>query len=225
MYRCEARSVHGFIQQLACGYVQHGHLFYNACVVSKGRDLQAVDRRMIERYSLDLSRATRSRMRKAGLATVHYLRHGRFFALLAYKQGESPFFADEPFKDIRKEPLVYGGYCVSLRPGVDRKFHPCVWIEPRRAEALSHKFVERLALTASSEQLLQEFLALPYVRYAPVRRQISKIFRVTNERRRRAGLAPVPADALRVRRQVVRPFVDRPEDIGRAADGQHPAAA
>ena len=75
IYRCEATSVEGFIQQLAVSYVRNGYFFYVTGSVREGRDPSEIDRKLIERYGIDVSKFTRARRKKAGLANIHYLRH------------------------------------------------------------------------------------------------------------------------------------------------------
>lgn len=78
MYRCEASSVEGFVQQLAVGYVQHGHFFYVTGKVPEGKDVYAVDAKLMERYGLDVSKWTRARAKGKGGSSVQYIRCGRF---------------------------------------------------------------------------------------------------------------------------------------------------
>ena len=103
MYRCEVPSVGGFVQQVAVSYLTHGYFFYVAGVVPEGKDARRVDEKLIERYELDVSKWTRARRKRAGLANVAYLRHGRFFVLLA-TAGKHRFFEDEgrAVRDFRR---------------------------------------------------------------------------------------------------------------------------
>ena len=49
-YRCEATSVAGFIQQVAVAYLARGYWFYVAGQIPAHKDLQTVDRKLIEKY-------------------------------------------------------------------------------------------------------------------------------------------------------------------------------
>src|SRR4051794_1681579 len=113
-YRCEATSVEGFVQQLAVSYVRNGYWFYVTGHIREGRDPREVDRKLIDRYGIDISKFTRARRKKAGLANVHYLRHNRFFVLIA-TSGKHRFFIEEAnlVRDIRREPITYEGYALS----------------------------------------------------------------------------------------------------------------
>ena len=110
-YRCEATSVEGFVQQVAVQYLRHGYWFYVAGRVPVGKDPGAVDRKLIAKYGVTLSSKERTRRKRAGLANLHYIRHDRFFLLMA-THGQHRFFADETaqIRDARRQPIKFGGY-------------------------------------------------------------------------------------------------------------------
>lgn len=207
MYRCEASSLEGFIQQLAVGYVQHGHLFYVTGTVPEHKDVRVVDAKLIERYGLNISKWTRARAKAVGRASVQYIRHGRFFVLFATK-GRHEFFEQESqVRDIRRQPIRYAGYSVSYRQGVDRKWHVSVRIAPDEYLQLKSHLVG-LAVHRPAESLGSEFSRIPFEPYAPVRRQLLNLLRAVNRKRKEAGFEQVSASALRLRRRMVRPFGD-----------------
>lgn len=205
MYRCEAVSVEGFVQQLSVGYVQHGHLFYVAGEVPGNKEPRVVDAKLIARYGLNVSKWARARARAVGRASVRYIRHGRFFVLIATK-GRHEFFEREGgVRDIRRHPIRFGGYSISYRRGVDRKWHASVRVAGDEYLRLRAHFLE-LAVHRSVENLTAEFSRVPFEPYAPVRRQLLNILRAVNKKRKEAGFEPVSVGALRLRRRVVRPF-------------------
>lgn len=215
-YRHEATSVEGFVQQLACCYVPHGFWWYVAGRVPAQKDPAAVDRKLIERYAVNISKRTRARRKELGLANVHYLRHERFFVLLA-SRGRHRLFEEEGnvVRDLRKVPLKFRDYSISFRPGgrtmagdVDPKWHAHVQIAPQAYKAERAYFLE-LANCKSIDELTLEFRRVPYEPYAPIRRQLLNILRAVNRKRKTAGLAPVPTTALRLRRRVAQPFGPR----------------
>lgn len=61
MYRCEALSAEAFVQQLACNLVNHGYWFYTVGHVPPGKDPRAVDRKLIEGYSIGCSKGSDGR--------------------------------------------------------------------------------------------------------------------------------------------------------------------
>jgi len=205
MYRCEAATVAGFVQQVAVAYVARGYWFYATGWVPEGKDAARVDAKLIERYGVDRSKAARSRRKAAGLANVHYIRHGRFFALLATR-GEHPFFAEEAFRDIRREPLAFAGYSIGYRRStVTCRWHPSVRIDRGTFLELRAAFVDA-ATRRSVEQLGSALAAVPFEPWAPVRRQMLGLLRAVNRARSEAGLEDVPVTWLRLRRRPVRVF-------------------
>lgn len=208
-YRYEATSVTGFIQQLAVAYIARGHYFYVIGRVPPHKCTTTVDAKLLARYEVDLSRWSRLRRRHMGAASVHYLRHWRFFVLIA-TSGEHRFFVEEPcIRDVRRYPLVYGGYSVSSRTStVTRRRHASVRIERCEYKALLRYF-ERIALSYTSEGLGDLIRSLPYEPFAPVRRQLLTLLRRVNRVRTRSGLDTVPVSILRLKRRHVLVF-ERP---------------
>jgi hypothetical protein len=210
MYRCEAASIEGFIQQLAVSYVGQGYWFYVSGVVPDRKNPRAVDAKLMTRYGVDISKWARARRKVGGLANVHYIRHDRFWVLLATK-GSHRFFSDEPnFKDIREKPLKFEGYSISYKHGADGKWHPSIRLHPDRYRELKAYFLD-LATHRSAERLAIEFQSLRLVPYAPVRRQLLDILRAVNRCRCVAGFEPLPTSMLRLRKWVIRPFADSTE--------------
>jgi len=204
MYRCEATSVEGFVQQLAVSYLGSGYWFYVTGEIPDGKDPWRVDDKLVTRYQIDLSKWARARRKRAGLANLQYLRFGRFFVLLA-THGIHPFFEEEALsiRDARNTPIRFRGYAISYRNG-----HPHVRIEQEQYKRLRAYFLD-LALHRSAERLEQELGELPFEPYAPVRRQLLNVLRAVNRDRKRAGFRPVSSSCLRFKRRICRPFEPR----------------
>ena len=49
---------------------------------------------------------------------MQYLRYDRVFVILA-THGKQHFFQDEPFHDIREDPITFHGYSIGCGKGVD----------------------------------------------------------------------------------------------------------
>lgn len=212
-YRAVATSVEGFIQQIACCYLRHGYWFYVAGRVPSGKDAAAIDAKLIEKYGIGVSESTRARRKKAGQANLQYIRHERFFVILATK-GEHRFFEEEAdrVRDIRRIPLKYAGYSISYRPGgrtrsgqPDTKWHAHVAMTRDQYLELRAWFSER-ALRDSIVDLARSLYQLPVAPYAPVRRQLLLIHREINRVRAIAGKTALPTELLPLRRRVVTPF-------------------
>lgn len=201
MYRCRAVLLPAFIQQLAVAYVAHGYWFYVKGWIPPSKDAEVVDRKLIEKYGIDVSKWERVRRKKASLANLHYLRHGRTFVLIA-THGQHPFFEEEAaqIRDIRRVPFKLGGYSVSHRNG-----HASVRIDQETYRRLKVYLID-LALRRSAEHMAEEFRMLQFEPYAPIRRQLLNLLRAVNRARKRAGFDAVPTECLRLRRKVYQPF-------------------
>ena len=204
MYRCEASSIEGFIQQIAVSFVLHGYRYFVVGRIPEKREPKTVDATLIERYELDISKWTRARRRKAGAASVQYLRHGRVFVLIA-TEGEHRFLERERVRDIREKPLVCFGYRISCYQRPNGRWHPSVRIAPRRFMQLRRWF-RRNALRNGETETGRKLRSLPFAPFAPVVRQCVSLLTVVNRRRKRAGLILVPASCVRRRRRPVRVF-------------------
>ena len=200
-YRCEVPTIAGFVQQVAVGYLSHGYFFYVAGVIPPAKDPRRVDEKLIERYGLDVSKWARARRKRVGLANVAYLRHERFFVLLA-TAGRHRFFDEESsaVRDLRREPLRFASYAISHRGG-----HPHVRIAEPTMRDLKER-LRSLALQRSVADLTRTLHALPFEPYAPVRGQFCELLRLVNRARSVASLEQVPKSALRLRRSPVRVF-------------------
>lgn len=212
-YRAEATSVEGFVQQIACCYLRHGYWFYVSGWIPQGKDPKAVDEKLIAKYGIAVSESTRARRKIAGKANLQYIRHERFFVILATK-GEHRFFTEEGnlIRDIRRVPLKYAGYSISYRRGgrtrdgqLDSKWHSHVEIERRQLLDLKAWLTEHAA-RATTAELAKAIYALPVESYAPVRRQLLNLLRQLNHTRKSAGKTPLPIEVLPLRRRVVRPY-------------------
>lgn len=214
MYYFEAAGLSGFVQQLAVAYLAHGYFYYVAGRVPEGKDPRAVDEKLLSKYGVGMSRWARARRKRTGSANMHYLRHGRFFVLVA-TPGAHEFFAEEAssIRDFRRDSLSFAGYSIGWKKGRDGKGHPSVRIHPKRYVELKSYFLE-LACHRSVEKLSAEFRKLPFEPYAPVRDQLRAVLRAVNRKRKGAGFGPVPFSALRFRRRQIRPF----EELGGTAE-------
>ncbi len=201
VYRCRAVSLPGFIQQLAVAYVAHGYWFYARGWIPIDKDPEAIDRKLIDRYGIDVSKWERARRKRAGLANLHYLRYGRTFVLIA-THGQHWFFQAEAkaIRDIRRVPFKLGGYSVSFRNG-----HASVRIDQETYKRLKAYFTE-LALRRPADVVAEELRTLPFEPYAPIRRQLLNLLRGVNHLREQVGHEVLTSSCLRLRRSVYRPF-------------------
>jgi hypothetical protein len=196
----EASTLEGFIQQLAVSYVARGHWFYVMGSVPMAKDPRAVDEKLVARYGAGLSRFERCRRKRAGLASVRYIRYGLTFVLAA-TSGEHRFFEEEAnIHDVRKTPIKVGGYSVSHLAG-----RVSVRIERHAWKLLRAYYLEE-ANRRPVEWFIREFWRWPFEPWAPVRRQTFIIVNQVNKARKSAGLPLVPTSCVRLKRHIVRPF-------------------
>ncbi len=208
-YRCEAKSVTGFVQQLACCYVRHGYHHYVVGEIPPEKSPSVVDAKIVERYGVEISKFVRARRKRAGLANVQYLRFRSFFVLCSTgPRGEHKFFSEHSptqIRNIRDHPIAFGGYSIGYHRGVDRRWHVSVRIHPERYRSIKAYLLD-LATRRSASQVAAELSNLRFEPYAPVRRQLIALLRAVNRERKTAGLSAVPFECLRLRRTIVRPF-------------------
>ena len=211
-YRCVAESIDGLVQQVAVSYLARGYFFHVAGTVPAGKDPATVDGKLVAKYRIDANQKERCRRKRAGLANVQYIRHGRSFLLLA-THGKHAFFEEEAgqVRDARRVPIKLAGYSLSVRSG-----RVSVRIEPGEYRRLKAWFLER-ACHRSAGTLAGEFAGVGFQPYAPVRVQLLNIWRAVNRARQAAGFDRVPIEAVPWRRRILRPFGEPPE-CGDASD-------
>jgi hypothetical protein len=129
-YQCVAASVEGFVQQVAVAYLARGYWFYVAGWIPAEKSPETVDAKLIGKYGVDVSRWERGRRKRSGLANMQYIRHGRFFLLMA-THGKHVFFDEEEgqIRDARRTPVRFAGYSISYRGGhasvrIDQPVYP-----------------------------------------------------------------------------------------------------
>jgi hypothetical protein len=185
-----------------------------------------VDLKLIEKYGIGISRQSRARRKRRGLANLHYLRFGRHFVLLA-THGLDPFFEYEAkeIRDVRRVPIKFGGYSIAFKRGQyrrktfpgdraipDDKWHARVQIGRETYTELKACFLE-IAVRRRANELARELYSLPFEPYAPVRQQLLNILRLVNRARKAAGLERLDPQVLRYRRRLVKPFDTDKEEV------------
>ena len=218
-YRYEATSIEGAVQLIAASYLRHGYYWYVTGRIPPGKNHQAIDHKLIDRYSIDISEWERSHRKKRGLANVHYLRCHDWFILLVseghhkIKQPSHLGGEAESLRDCRRIPIKLGGYSISYRRsgtttlGQPNKWRAHVRIDEQRYKELKCHF-EYLANHRSPENMAQEFAQIPYARYAPIRRQLLNIHRTVNKLRQQRSFDQLPYSVLNLRRSPVKVFAE-----------------
>jgi hypothetical protein len=218
-YRYEATTIAGFVQMLASNYLPHGYWFYVTGRVPAGKLAESIDQKILSKYGIELSRQQRARRKLQGLANLHYLRYQDFFVILA-THGKHPFFEAEAssIRDIRKLPLHFRGYSLSVKPGGflkkeqgeampthDNRYRVRVLISREAYRNLSAYLLD-LATHRSAETLRWEFWNQPYEPYAPIRKQLLMLLRMVNKKRSAMGYESLDPGCIRYKRRIVKPF-------------------
>jgi len=211
------------VQLIAASYLRHGYYWYVTGSLPKDKDHAAIDRKLIAKYEIDITEWARSQRRKKGLANAHYLRFNDWFILLVseghhkLKQPSKLGGEGESIKDCRRVPIKFEGYSISYRRSgvieqgaLSPKWHAHVRIDNERYNELKCHF-EFMAVHRSPEHLAFEFSKVPFVRYAPIRRQLLNILRSVNKLRQQRGFELLPFHVLDLKRKPIKVFGMSPE--------------
>lgn len=205
MYRCEAATINGFVQQLAVCYLGRGYFFYVAGAIPAGVAPESVDEKLVKKYDIDISKWARYRRRQAGISGIQYIRFDRFFLLLS-TEGAHKFFTEEgKIWDVRRRPIRFAGYSIAYRSGRDGKGHPSVRIDGAEYGLLKRKILAE-AFNRSSGSVLAHFGFRDFAAYAPVVKQFRQLLRGVNRIRKQAALEEIPLSVIPRHRKTVRPF-------------------
>lgn len=192
MYRYEAASADGFVDQLI-RYIGTGHYFYVTGRIPDKKAPESVDRKLLDRYEIEMPRWQRSRKKQAGTASVHYLRFERFFILIA-THGRHRFFDEHDpsqVQDCRRVGIKFEGYSIRYRySDHTKKWHTLVRLDADTYKGLKAHLTE-LATKRSKVDLEDSLRSVWFQPYRPVREQLLNILRAMNCKRKTAGLEPL----------------------------------
>ena len=199
-----AASVEAWVQQCAL-LVRSGYVFASTGVIPHPKIPEDIDRKLITLYGAGVSRSTRVRDKRRGVARVQYLRYQRFFALLA-THGQSPFFEREAgnIKDVRESLVRFFGYSISYRKGRDGRLHSSVRIELRELRRMKAEYLAHWDRPLSWWRW--KFATFPFEPWAPVVRQVHVLRRAVNRKRKEKNMPEIPKDFVRYVRRSVKVF-------------------
>ena len=209
-YRYLVESPDAAVQLIAASYLRHGYYWYVTGRIPVGKDPILIDRKIIQKYSIDISQWERSHRRKRGLGNAHYLRCEDWFIILIseghhpIKMPSSEGGEGDEITDCRRVPIKLKGYSISYRrSGV--KWHTHVRIDRSTYQKMQVHF-DFQAIHRNEESLAKELSSIPFARYAPVRRQLLVLLRRVNRRRAQAGYSELGHTCLSLRRTPVKVF-------------------
>lgn len=221
-YRYLATSREGFVQQVATSYVNRGYRFFVPVIIPDDKDPRSVDKKLLSRYGIAMNSGKRYRRREKGLANLQWIRFGCFGLLLATK-GEHRFFEEESknIRDCARVPIVALGYSIKYVRGGNVLKRSQEAPEGKAVRDSKHRVRVQIArslylelkaeLVGQARRRREEwyrwrFWNLGFEPYAPVRKQLLEILRKVNSERKQAGVAPIPTDVIRYKREIVKPF-------------------
>lgn len=225
-YRCEARSVAGFVAQIV-RYVTSGHYFYVRVLIPPHKDPRCVDEKLLRLYDIARPAWRRERRRLKSSAGIHYLRNERLAVIMLTKGRHDDFYRDHArtVADIRRKALKVFGY--SIRFGYsagEQRMKVFVRLDAERYRELKNHFAAMATWESYRDPLPleREFRRLPVLAYDPVFDQLVAIARQVNRARRRRGFAPVRLACLPCKVQPTRVFIEQLDD-SRNEDLRRPA--
>lgn len=138
-----------------------------------------------------------------GGANLQYLRFERFFEIMA-TAGEHRFFRLEPqVRGIRRVPIRFAGHSIGERfSTVTQRWHASVRSAPEGYRCIK-AYLLKGAKHWGAERLETEMRWLPFVAYAPVRRQLMHLTSATNRVRKTGGRALISYECLALKRKAV----------------------
>lgn len=221
-YKYEVTSLTGFLQRVATHLLPKGYYFFVQGTLAENKDPRGLDAKLLSKYDVAKSEGARRWRKQQGLGNVQYVRFERSWLLLA-THGDHPIRIGEGdnLQDVRRVPIRIGEYTVTVKRGnflqkltaeqppmPDGKWRVRVLIAREPYRELCAYFLS-IACHRRADALAEELYQLPYVPYAPVRKQLLKLLRLINAKRQAAGYAKIPATCLRFRRMIVQSFAPR----------------
>lgn len=199
-YQYEVKSIRAFVQRVACEVANRGYVFYVTGHIPAGRAPEDTDQKLLAAYGLSLSKFQRYRRKSRGIASVQYVRHRRFFVMLA-TPGQNLWFEREQWprelrlkrgsriKDLREEPLRYAGYQIAVRRSSNTgRDHVSVRIQKDEFLGLKAYFLD-IACKRNVENLRWEYANLPFEPYRGVKKQYGTLHERPRIPRRREAAA------------------------------------
>lgn len=179
------------VRYLGCNLLGRGYRFYVTFWLPEDVDPVTVDAKLILTYSCHLSKSHHFRRRKAGVATVRYLRCGRLCLLLATR-GRSPFFEREAFSDLRERALVVAGHSIRAWQDDDKRASVSVRLHREAIKALRRE-AESAAGAWTAREFEGWFWALGdrYLSFKGVQDDTFALLKYVNALRRERRRAPV----------------------------------
>ncbi|REJ90429.1 MAG: hypothetical protein DWQ34_17470 [Planctomycetota bacterium] len=219
-YRCEARSVAGFVAQIV-RYVASGHYFYVRVLIPEHKEPRLVDEKLLRLYDIARPAWRRERRRLKRSAGIHYLRYDRLAVIMLTKGRHDQFYQDHgrSVADIRRQALKVLGYSIRLSYSTaEQRTKVFIRLDEDRYRELKNHFITMSAWESFRDplRLEREFRRLPVLAYDPVFDQLVAIARQVNRTRRRRGFAPIRLRCLPCKVQPTKVFTEQADGLSKA---------
>ena len=188
MPRNEVNHLSLFLAKIAL-YARYGYIRYVVRQIPEGKDLNAVDLKILRSYEVTFSRWRRGQRKSQGLANVMYLRFGYTFILLA-TEGKHEAFDKLDSLHLKYHPFIFSGYMVTIK-----NHKPYVQMPKRRYIAVKRKTLE-IALH-NHGKVTRWLRSISPMKFRGVNDQRWKLCKEVNRRRKAAGLTPVVWDEIK----------------------------
>lgn len=187
--RWVAGGLGDFLRKIAYDYARYGYYFYAIREIPEGKELDVVDEKLLSTYGVTYQHMRRKRRGEKGFANVAYIRYGRWFVLLG-TEGQHEAFGRICRKDLRQEPLYFGGYTVGFH---ETKI--AVRVSPRRWKRI-REVAKRISLHHEGKvhHFFHEWLnrkVAPFS-FPGVTEQKKQLLQEVNKKRKVAGLPEIP---------------------------------
>jgi len=181
---CEAPTLGDFLYRIALGGFHFRYFRYAVRSIPEGKDLQPLDRKLMDTYGVTSCRMRRLRQRRAGHASVQYVRYRSTFILMATEGAHATFSRIRSF-DVRVAPLHIGSHytigCSGDRVSV--RIARSTW---KKVEAY------HVACALREHEVVEAKLrGLSFYRFPGVVAQIKQLTAAINQRRKQAGLSAI----------------------------------
>ena len=160
--------------------MRYGYLHYTVIEIPEGKDLEKIDRKIIDCYEVTFCRTTRQRRREKGQSNVIYIRYDRLFILMA-TDGNHGKFGEIPHYNFTSSPFHFRGYSLGIKEG-----KPHLQISPRRFKVIKGQ-VDKIALH-NKTKVVAYFRRISPFRFEGITTQKWKLMKAVNKRRKVAGL-------------------------------------
>lgn len=186
-YRYLIKDKQSLVHYYARNLATKGYVFYNSFPIPADVDAETIDAKLILLYRTNTHKQKVARWKKAGVASVKYIRLGRVGYLFA-THGKSDFFTREAsHKCAFDTPFSIGGYSIS----VDRKTGKVSIRIHEEAQKRIRKFIVRWCHKRPASWWMKWIRYFPFAPYSGVRDNLFHLIAFLNDCRKDFKQEPI----------------------------------